>query len=302
MPYRIPMNPKDLISKAATLTEALPYLQRFRGKTFVFKYGGHAMADLPLRESFLRDLILLKHIGIHPVVVHGGGPQIEDMLKKLGIESKYHNGLRVTDDETMDVVEMVLVGKVNSELVNQINKWGGQAVGLSGCDGSLIQAQRLPLQQHTDKKGVHHRVDLGSVGEVVKVNPDILSHLINKEMFIPIVSPLGISDDGESLNINADTVASEIAVALKAEKLILMTDVLGVLDSQGQVLSEVRVDAVESLITAGTIQGGMIPKVRGAVEAIEKGVGSVAIIDGRTQHAVLLEIFTDVGIGTLIHK
>lgn len=291
----------EIISKAATLTEALPYLQKYRGKTFVFKYGGHAMNDDALRESFLRDVILLQLVGIKPVIVHGGGPQIEETLKSLGIKSQFVNGLRVTDRQTMDVVEMVLVGRVNGQLVNLIHKLGGAAVGFSGTDGNLIEAKRLAPQKTKNDKGESIEVDLGLVGQILRVNPGLIEQLLEKEQFIPIVSPIGITESGESLNINADIAACEIAKALKADKLLLLTDVKGVLDAEKKLLSNLPVSEVHRLIDQGVIQGGMIPKTLSAVDAVEHGVGGVTIMDGQVQHAVLLEIFTDTGVGTLIH-
>lgn len=291
---------EQFISKAATLVEALPYLQKYRGKIFVFKYGGHAMTDPALRESFLRDVILLKHVGIHPVIVHGGGPQIEDHLKKLGVESQYANGLRVTDDTTMNVVEMVLVGQVNSELVNLIHKLDGLAVGFSGTDGLMIRARRMPTQKVKNESGQVVEVDLGRVGDIESVDPSLLQRLIGEDLFIPVISPIGIGRDGKSLNINADNAACEIAKALKAEKLILMTDVDGLLDEKGQLIRESSAKHIEELIDSNVIRGGMIPKVKSALDAVAQGVGSVTIIDGRVKHAVLLEVFTNQGLGTLI--
>lgn len=289
-----------LIAKASTLIEALPYLQKYRDAVFVFKYGGHAMQDSSLRESFLLDLILLKHIGIHPVIVHGGGPQIEEMLKKLGIEPKYHEGLRVTDAETMKVVEMVLVGQVNGEIVGLINKLGGNGVGFSGSDGNLIQAKKIPPQKVKEKKDEGRVIDLGQVGEVQEIHPKILDDLIYDEMFIPVISPIGISESGESLNINADTVACELAKALNAEKLFYLTDVHGIKNEQGEFISDITRGEAKTMIDKKVIQGGMIPKIKSALNAIEAGVGSVVVLNGQIQHAVLLEIFTDKGVGTLI--
>lgn len=291
---------EKFITKATTLIEALPYLQKYRGKLFVFKYGGHAMSDEGLRESFLRDIILLKHVGIHPIIVHGGGPQIEEMLKKLGITSSYHNGLRITDSDTMKIVEMVLVGGVNSELVSAINKMGGNAVGFTGGDGNLIQAKKMGPQKVRDKDGKTQVVDLGFVGEVTKINPQILTRLVYEDMFIPVISPVGVSVEGESLNINADTAACELAIALKAEKLIYLTDVHGIKDSASAVVPLIKFKDAEKMIEDGVIQGGMIPKVNSALYAIKSGVGSVVVTGGQIQHSVLLEIFTDTGVGTLI--
>lgn len=291
----------EFISKAATLVEALPYLQKYRGKIFVFKYGGHAMSDPLLRESFLRDVILLKHVGIKPVIVHGGGPQIKETLAQLGVKSEYVNGLRVTDKETMKVVEMVLVGQVNSELVNRINKLGGLAVGYSGADGTMILGEKMPPQE-IEEDGQKKMVDMGFVGRVLKVNPQLLLNTFKEELFIPIISPIGVDQEGQSLNINADTVACEIAKSLKAEKLMLLTDVKGVLGASKDLIADVDTKEVKALIADGTISGGMIPKIESALDSIRNGVGSVTILDGRVQHAILLEIFTDRGLGTLIHR
>jgi acetylglutamate kinase len=286
-----------LIQKAGTLMEALPYLQKYNGKVFAFKYGGHAMHDEKLRHSFLRDIILLKQVGIHPVIVHGGGPQIENVLKKMGIESKYHNGLRITDTETMKVVKMVLVGEVNGELVSSINQLGGNAVGFAGSDGKMILAEKLPLQD--DEEG-NATIDLGHVGKVSKVFPKMLNKLIYEDLYIPVISPIGISKDGMSLNINADTAACKVAAALNADKLFFLTDVHGVHDKEGQVIAELKKEKIDDMIADGVIKGGMIPKIQSAKSAIDEGVGSVVVLDGQIQHAALLEIFTDKGVGTLI--
>lgn len=292
---------EKLIEKAEILIEALPYLQKYRGKVFVIKYGGHAMSDPALKEQFIKDVVLFKLAGIHPIIVHGGGPQIEDVLRQMGMESKYHDGLRITDAATMDVVEMVLVGKVNGDLVSRINILGANAVGFTGSDGNMIMAKKMPLQKVGGGKS-GSTVDLGMVGEVVQVNPQLLLRLMGEQdLFIPVISPIGFGLEGESLNINADTVASEVAIALKAEKLILLTDVDGVRDKQGKLISEIKRKKVEELVGDQTITGGMIPKVRGALDAMSRGVKSVAIVNGRIPHAVLLEIFTHSGVGTLIH-
>lgn len=287
---------KEIIAKAETLIEALPYLQKYRDKIFVFKYGGHAMTDEKLRESFLEDIVLLKHVGIKPVIVHGGGPQIEDALKRVGLKSKYHNGLRITDSETMDIVEMVLVGKVGSELVREINRLGGEAVGLSGQDGRMIQAKKLAPKSAKGKSDI----DLGEVGEITRIDTDLILRLCNEDRFLPVISPVGVSAEGKALNINADTAASEIAVALKAEKLVFLTDVAGVLDRNSKLISTMRIGETGKLIRNKTVHGGMVPKIESAADAVKRGVGSVAIIDGRIDHTVLLEIFTDKGVGTLI--
>lgn len=288
---------KEIVSKASVLIEALPYLQKFRGKTFVFKYGGHAMTDPKLRESFLKDIVLLSHVGIHPVIVHGGGPQIEETLKKLGIKSKYHDGTRITDKDTMDVVEMVLIGKVNSELVRQINSLGGEAVGISGRDGRMIVAKKVKPKKSLKTKAL---IDLGNVGEVVRVDPHLPTKLLHEDRFIPVISPIGVSVEGDALNINADVVAAEVAMALKAEKLFFLTDVPGVKNKSGKFQATLTKTKARQLIKDKTIQGGMVPKMESALKAVKNGVGSVAIVNGKAEHAALLEIFTDKGVGTLI--
>jgi len=278
------------VEKAKILMEALPYIRKFSDKTFVIKFGGNAMVDGRLSHSFALDVILLSYVGIRPVVVHGGGPQIGQMMTRLGKESRFVDGERVTPDtETMDIVEMVLVGKINKQIVSDINKNGGKAVGLSGKDGNLIVA----------KKQQTKTVDMGFVGEISSVNPRIISTL-DANQFIPVIAPVGIGEDGQAYNINADTAAGEIAAALKAEKLILLTDVEGVRDRQGSLLSTLTEGEVQSLVARGDISGGMIPKVSCCCRALDNGVAKAHIIDGRTEHAVLLEIFTDVGIGTQI--
>lgn len=291
---------QELIEKASVLIEALPYLQKFRNKIFVVKYGGHAMTDEKLKDSFIKDILLLKLAGIHPIVVHGGGPQIEQVLTEMGIESKYHNGMRITDAKTMEVVMMVLLGRVNYEIVSKIIKLGGSAVGLAGADGNLIVARKMPPQKDARGGSKAGEVDLGFVGEIVQINPNILLRTISEDLFIPIVAPVGVSEQGEPLNINADEAASDIARAVQAEKLILLTDVAGVKGKDGTLIPELARKDAEKLIKDGTISGGMIPKVRNACESVEKGVHSVAIVDGRVEHALLLEIFTDTGVGTLI--
>ena len=290
---------EELIQKAKILMEALPYIQKFRGKRLVIKYGGHAMVDDNLKESFTRDLIMLKLIGLHPIVVHGGGPQIEKVLQQMGIEPKYHNGVRITDSTTMDVVEMVLVGKVNKDIVGLINHHGGRAIGFSGKDASLIQAVRMDPQRVKKTKRTSEIIDMGQVGDVKKIDIEVLTKL-EDSLFIPVIAPVGVSDSGESLNINADYVASAVAGALKAEKLILMTDVEGVKDAQGSLIQNLVSSNVDRLISDSVIKGGMIPKIQCAMQALKEGVNTVHIIDGRIQHALLLEIFTDSGIGTLI--
>ena len=290
----------DLIHKAAVLHEALPYIRRFHDRTFVVKYGGHAMIDHELKESFARDVCLLRYVGIRVVVVHGGGPQINSTLKRLGIESKFSGGLRVTDDATMDVVEMVLGGAINQDIVGNICKFGGRALGLSGKDDQFMRAERAnPIQTQADD-GTMVDVDLGRVGEISRVSIGLLEKLVS-EGFIPVISPIAVGPDGEALNVNADTAAGAVAGALRAAKFVLMTDVEGVLDSKKQLIPSLRAGDIERLIADGTILGGMIPKVRCALEAVDGGVEKVHIIDGRRRHALLLEIFTDQGVGSEIH-
>ena len=286
---------QDLIKRAEMLIEALPYIKRFRGKTFVIKYGGHAMTTQELRESFAQEVVLLDLVGINPVVVHGGGPQITELIGKLGLPSKFVRGLRVTDAETMEAAEMVLQ-RINKDLVATISRQGGRAVGLSGKDGDLIQARKLEMMI-TDEAGKRERVDIGLVGEVAHVNPEVVRTL-EAANFISVIAPTGVDRTGQTYNINADTAAGEIAGALKAEKFILMTDVEGVKDADGKLLS--TLDAVEAkrMIANGVISEGMIPKVECCVEALSNGVSKAHIIDGRVRHAVLLEIFTRSGIGT----
>lgn len=285
--------------KAKVLVEALPYIRQFYGKRVVVKLGGRAMVDEALKRSFAMDVILLRTIGIHPVVVHGGGPQIGEVLRKMGKESRFYQGMRITDDETMDVVEMVLVGKVNKEIVGLVNQEGGRAVGLSGKDGDLILARKMDLSNFPQVGEVPEIIDLGRVGEVEQINPQVVESLEDKG-FIPVIAPVGVGHDGGTYNINADLVASAMAFALEAEKLVLLTDVEGVLDAQGELLSTMDVRKAGMAIADGTIHGGMIPKVNCCIQAVELGVQKAHIIDGRKQHAVLLEIFTDVGIGTEI--
>lgn len=289
---------QKLIEKANTLMEALPYIRRFSGKTIVIKYGGHAMADEALKESFALDIILLKSLGINTVVVHGGGPQINETLKRYGIESQFVKGMRVTDAATMAVVEMVLVGQVNKEVVGYLNQHGGRAVGLSGKDGTLLLCKKL-LQEVKRDDGVMESVDIGFVGDVAKVNTELITTL-EQGKFIPVIAPVGVGPEGESYNINADLVAGRVAAALNAEKLILLTDVEGVKDKDGALLSSIRVAEVHRLIEEESITGGMIPKVICCADALLEGVKKAHIIDGRVRHAVLLEMFTDVGVGTEI--
>lgn len=285
---------------AQVLIEALPYIQRFTGKTFVIKYGGNAMVDDALQASFARDIVLLKHVGINPVVVHGGGPQIGNLLARIGKQSKFVDGMRVTDEETMDVVEMVLGGLVNKEIVNAINQQGGRAVGLTGKDGELIRAKKLNVSRSTPALQASEIIDLGHVGEVDAINIGVVNMLV-KDDFIPIIAPIGVDKKGVSYNINADLVAGKLAAALNAEKLILLTNIPGLLDKNDKLMTGLDPDKVDELITDGTIYGGMLPKISSALDAVQGGVKSVHIIDGRLEHAVLLEIFTDTGIGTLIN-
>lgn len=291
---------QKLIEKAHTLLEALPYIRRFSGKTIVIKYGGHAMADEALKKSFALDIILLKYIGINPVIVHGGGPQINETLKRYGIVSEFVRGMRVTDAATMAVVEMVLTGQVNREVVGYLNQHGGKAVGLSGKDGALLLCKKH-LQEVAREDGTIEKIDMGFVGEVIKVDPSIIETL-EKDRFIPVIAPIGVGAAGESYNINADLVAGKIAGALNAEKLILLTDVAGVKDKDGSLLTSIQLEDVPRLIDSEVITGGMIPKVTCCVNALQEGTGKAHIIDGRVEHAVLLEIFTDVGIGTEIRS
>lgn len=282
---------------ADVLIEALPYIQRFKGKTIVVKFGGNAMVDEELKHSFARDIVLMKLVGLNPIVVHGGGPQIGQLLEKLGKTTGFIDGMRITDSETMDVVEMVLGGLVNKEIVNLINMHGGKAVGLTGKDGNFIRAKKLHL---TPRDSLPPEIiDLGHVGEVSSIDPAVLD-MLGASDFIPVIAPIGVGDDGHSYNINADLVAGKIAEQLKAEKLILLTNIPGIMDKQGALLTGLSIKKTEELIVDGTISGGMIPKTRCATDAIKGGVTSVHIIDGRVDHAVLLELFTDQGVGTLL--
>ena len=285
---------------ARVLTEALPYIQRFTGKTIVIKYGGNAMVDETLKSGFARDVVLMKLVGINPVVVHGGGPQIGQLLAKIGKQSEFVEGMRVTDSETMDVVEMVLGGLVNKEIVNLINRHGGRAVGLTGKDGDLIRARKLTLTRNAPELEAPEIIDIGHVGQVASIDPGVVNMLVSGN-FIPVVAPIGVGEDGCSYNINADLVAGKMAEVLRAEKLMLLTNTAGVLDKDDKVLSGLTAREVDSLIAGGTIYGGMLPKIRCALDAVQAGVKAAHIIDGRVEHAVLLELFTDEGVGTLIH-
>lgn len=293
------------IEKAEILLEALPFINKFRGKTFVIKYGGNAMDKADLRSAFAQDIIMLKYIGINPVIVHGGGPQIGSYLKKMGLESKFIGGLRVTDKETMDIVEMVLGGLVNKSIVQLINKYSGgfvKAVGITGKDANLIKAKKLDADEYFKSMGDFRPtelLDLGHVGEVEEINPEILIHL-DKDNYIPVIAPIGFDDEGNAYNINADFVASAIAGALKSEKVIFLTDIEGLKDENQKTISSITVSEIEDLIKKGVIKGGMIPKVKACIQAVEKGVGKAHILDGRVPHCILLEIFTKEGIGTQV--
>jgi acetylglutamate kinase len=288
----------DIITKAEILIEALPYIRNFYGKTFVIKYGGAAQVKEELKESFAKDIVMLNFIGIRTAIVHGGGPKISAMMEKMGKKPKFVQGQRVTDEETMDIVEMVLGGLVNKEIVSLINSHGGKAVGLSGKDGGLIKAKKK-LMKKSDKAGVEEIIDLGLVGEVTSIDPQILISLKN-EGFIPVVSPVGVGPKGETLNINADYVSAAVAAALKAEKLILLTDVPGILDKREMIISTLKKTQIKKLVENGTITGGMLPKAQACLKALEGGVAKTHIIDGRIPHCLLLEIFTKEGIGTEI--
>jgi acetylglutamate kinase len=282
--------------KAQTLSEALPYIKRFFDKTIVIKYGGNAMTDDHLKECFAQDVVLLKLVGMNPVVVHGGGPQINEMLDKLGKKGEFIQGMRVTDEETMDVVEMVLGGQVNKEIVNLINRHGGKAVGLTGQDGNFIHAHKLLMEDLSDPTKT---IDVGQVGEISGIDPSIITFLDSGD-FIPVVAPIGVGKDGETYNINADVVAGKLAEILNAEKLILLTNTPGVLDKTGQLLTGLTPKQIDDLVADGTLSGGMLPKIGSALDAARSGVKSVHIIDGRVEHALLLEVLTDEGVGTLI--
>ena len=291
---------RDAASNVAkVLSEALPYIRRYVGKTLVIKSGGNAMENDELKTGFARDIVLMKAVGINPVVVHGGGPQIGDLLKRLSIESHFIDGMRVTDSQTMDVVEMVLGGHENKEIVNLINRHGGSAIGLTGKDATLIRAKKMLVTRQTPEMTTPEIIDFGHVGEVVGINTDLL-HMLTKGDFIPVIAPIGVGENGESYNINADLVAGKVAEALKAEKLMLLTNIAGLMDKEGKVLTGLTTAQVDDLIADGTIYGGMLPKIRCALEAVQGGVTTAHIVDGRVPNAVLLEIFTDTGVGTLI--
>ena len=292
----MPLDRASAALKVNVLAEALPYIQRFHDKTIVIKYGGSAMTEPHLKEGFARDVVLLKLVGMNPVIVHGGGPQIGALLQRVGKQSEFIQGMRVTDEETLDVVEMVLGGLVNQEIVTLINLHGGKAVGLTGKDGNFIHARKLKLKDSVDST---RTLDIGLVGEVVSIDPEIV-HLLDSRDFIPVIAPLGVGEAGEAYNINADLVAGKLAITLQAEKLVLLTNTTGVLDKEGNVLTGLTAARVEALIADGTISGGMLPKVLCALDAVTNGVKNCHIIDGRTDHALLLEVLTDQGVGTLI--
>jgi len=288
--------PSSAQEKAKILAEALPYIKRFHGKTIVIKYGGNAMVEENLKQGFARDVVLLKLVGMNPVIIHGGGPQIDQMLKRVGKQGEFIQGMRVTDAETMDVVEMVLGGSVNKDIVNLINRQGGQAVGLTGKDGAFIRAKKMMVK---DKEKVGEWINIGQVGEIEHIDPSLIA-LLDTQDFIPVIAPIGVGEQGESYNINADLVAGKLAEILRAEKLILLTNTPGVLDKSGNLLTGLTAKRVDELFEDGTISGGMLPKIGSALDAVKKGVKSCHIIDGRVEHALLLEVLTDQGVGTLI--
>jgi acetylglutamate kinase len=293
------LNRASALNVAEVLTQALPYIQRFTGKTVVIKFGGNAMGDSALQESFARDVVLMKLVGFNPIVVHGGGPQIGALLEKLNIRTEFVDGMRVTDSATMDVVEMVLGASVNKQIVSSIHRNGGKAIGVTGKDGQLIRARKLEVSHQSPDMQAPEIIDIGHVGEVEKIDTEVLNMILDSN-FIPVIAPIGVGADGGSYNINADLVAGKLAEVLQAEKLMLLTNVEGLLDQSGQVLTGLTPRQVDELIDAGTIKGGMLPKIRCALDAVKGGVTSSHIIDGRVPHAVLLEVFTDEGVGTLI--
>lgn len=293
------LNREEASITAQVISRALPYIQKFAGKTVVVKYGGNAMVDDRLKESFARDIVLMKAVGINPVVVHGGGPQIGELLERLSIKTKFIDGMRVTDTKTMDVVEMVLGATINKEIVNLISNAGGRAFGVTGKDGQLIKAKKLVVSHQTPEMSVPEIIDIGHVGEVESINKSVIDMLLHSG-FIPVIAPIGVGANGASYNINADLVAGKVAEVLSAEKLMLLTNVAGLKDKKGRVLTGLNVDRVGKLIGDGTIHGGMLPKIRCALEAVNGGVNYAHIVDGRVNHAVMLEIFTDEGVGTLI--
>ncbi len=295
----MPLSRNEAVNTTKVLSEALPYLQKFSGKTIVVKYGGNAMTDETLKNSFARDMVMLKLIGINPIVVHGGGPQIGDLLDKLNIESEFVNGMRVTTTEAMDVVEMVLGGLVNKDIVNLINQNGGKAIGLTGKDGQLLHAKKLHVTKNSPEMQQPEIIDIGHVGEVTRVNTQVLD-MLSQSDFIPVIAPIGVDAEGASYNINADLVAGKVAEVLRAEKLILLTNIAGLQDKNGEVLTGLSTQQVDDLIADGTIYGGMLPKIQCALDAVHAGVTSAHIIDGRVPNSTLLELFTDEGVGTLI--
>jgi acetylglutamate kinase len=297
-PASFPAMPIDAVNaslKAQILAEALPYIQRFHDKTIVVKYGGNAMTEASLKAGFARDVVMLKLVGMNPVIVHGGGPQIGDLLTKMGIKSEFRQGMRVTDERVMNVVEMVL-GELNQEIVGLINQQGGKAVGLTGQDGAFIHARKMLLKSETDAQ---ETVDIGLVGEIDRIDPELI-HLLDSRDFIPVIAPIGVGADGEAYNINADLVAGKLAETLRAEKLVLMTNTTGVLDKDGNLLTGLSAREIEALFADGTIHGGMLPKIGSALEAVKNGVKSSHVIDGRVEHALLLEVLTNEGVGTMI--
>ena len=295
-----PLPPAQLT--AETLSEALPYIQRYAGRTIVIKFGGHAMVDEALSDAFARDVVLLKHLGANPVVVHGGGPQIAKLLERLGIQSEFRDGLRVTDDATMEAVEMVLSGPINKSIVRAINAAGGKAVGLSGSDGDLMRVTKATRAKRDDSSEIEKVVDLGYVGEPDKIDISVLKALMQSEKaIIPVIAPVGVGEDDRRYNVNADTAAGAVAAALQAKRLLLLTDVAGVLDKQGSLMREIRRDQVDGLMQDGTISGGMIPKLETAAKAVNMGVGGAVILDGRERHALLMELFTEHGAGTFVY-
>ncbi len=295
----MPISESQARNIAGVLTEALPYIQKFHGTTLVIKYGGNAMVDDVLKQTFAQNIVLLKLVGLNPIIVHGGGPQIGELLERLNIPTRFVHGMRVTDAETMDVVEMVLGGLVNQDIVSVINNNGGRAVGITGKDGNLIRARKLTLSQAAPELDVPEIIDIGHVGDVTEVNVDVLNVLV-KEDFIPVIAPIGVGENGESYNINADLVAGRVAETIGAEKLILLTNTPGILDAEGVTIASLTSDEVRALVKAGTIRDGMLPKTNCALSALNNGVASAQIIDGTVPHALLLELFTDAGVGTKI--
>ena len=292
-------SPADWERTARTLSEALPYMRKHSGATFVVKYGGHAMGDAALSQGFARDIVLLKQVGINPIVVHGGGPQIAEMLARLKIKSSFVDGLRVTDRETLEIVEMVLSGSINKQIADDINRAGGRAIGISGKDCRLVTARKLRRTRRDPDSNIEKILDLGFVGEPTAIDPDVLEMMTGSEV-IPVIAPIGVGENGTTYNINADTMAGGIAAAVEARRLLLLTDVPGVLDAGGEVIARASVDDMRARIDDGTITGGMIPKVATCIEAVENGVAAAVILDGRVEHALLLEAFTEAGVGTLI--